>query len=474
MTKLPEGFELKGVYLWRNKDDPSSFFYLPMEAGPEEGFGGLPTLSLMVSDAGAILQMGTILAVKSEVLESLRGELSKKPPEIDPSRIRFIPAPISVEGVALQMGDGSGSFEDLKVEKSSGFPPYNTIFNVQLNAKQKAGAVAALEGNKGYLRVVYRILLPVQYRATTSISGEVMADLIALGKVASIEDASSRIESGISRGDLKMEISSDPGASDDLRRRTELLARKKAATLLQQMAESTAVPPDPDQARLNASISLNETVSLKMELSTDAGGWFHQGSGTDHIQVVGFTITEQKKESLKFEAKTVSLDFDPADLPIAFVEVDLLGEKAKLVGPGFEPVLISSGVAVDLIVKTSYTDGGPQFESRLPPPPAGWALKPKDLGLIEVVVDGSGLKQAGSKDARVRVIYHPSGSGTEDDRTVYLRGDVWKDSWYVVSRAPDLAGWLEFDWRETMADGSVVFHPSQRTDKLEFKLGKTL
>src|SRR3712207_3058312 len=56
MTKLPEGIDFKGIYCYQNKNDPSTFFYLPREPKPEPDPQGKPTLTLWVSEQGAMLQ----------------------------------------------------------------------------------------------------------------------------------------------------------------------------------------------------------------------------------------------------------------------------------------------------------------------------------------------------------------------------------------------------------------------------------
>ena len=123
------------------------------------------------------------------------------------------------------------------------------------------------------------------------------------------------------------------------------------------------------------------------------------------------------------------------------------------------------------MVRTNYSDGGPAFETKLPLTDSkGWTLKPEDLGMAKIVLDGSRPKATGSTDVRVRVVYRPSGKGTHDDRTIYFRRDNWTASWYIVTRSAGLEGSLEFDWRETAADGSVVMHPSSSTDKTELQL----
>lgn len=468
MNILPDGIEIHGLECYRSKDDPSAFFFIPGDPITEVGPNGSSTLMLLVSDVGAILQMGTKLAVDPMKIESIKRDLTKKFPELDPAAIRLMPAPISVEGATLYLGDGTEreAWEELKRESTSGFFPFNAIFNVQLDAEGKTRAISAINGNRGFLRVVYRASLPIEIKAQTSISGDVRADLINLKKDLSIDEALERIDLKISKGDLKVETAADEGASDELKENAYRLAKENAATMLLKMVSSSIL--DPDKARIEASAIKNEYTSFKFDRCTDIGTWFPGGHGVDHIQIAGFTIAGAEKEAI---TKSAKLGFEATDLPIAFVQVESGEAKAKLIGPGFDQVSLSPKYLTDLLVRTNYTDGGPAFETKLQSTgDEGWLLAPNDLGLMKIVLDGSRLNEAGSRDARVHIRYLPLAAGTEDDRTVYLRRDKWIESWYIVTRSSDLAGFIEYDLKETGSDGSVIMHPKVRTDKPEINL----
>lgn len=468
MKEIPESFNFQGIYCYRNKEDPFSFFYIPAQAMPEAGPDGQPSLLLLVSDQGAILQIGTRLTIEPDLLESLRKFLPQQYPGIEPASIRLAMAPISIEGVSLSLGDGTGKFEKLKTERSSSYIPFNAIFNVTLDAVGKTKTVSAINGNRGFLKATYSILLPVEYAARTSITADVKNDLVAIGRNATIKDALARVESGIGTGTFRVDRTADPGASDEMKEKVDRLAKDKAAAMLLNMALNPNL--DWDKARLDTSAYLTENIPKNFERSTDVGSWFPAGSGANHIQVVGVTIIEPKKDSQQAQMN-IAMGFDAKDVPVAFVEIEFGEVKAKLVGPDFNQVVIPAGSSKELTIRTSYTDGGPRFQVNLPKgKDTGWNLGPEDLGLTKVVLDGSMPKAAGSREARVRVRYKPSGSGTDDDRTIYFRKDTWMDNWYIVTRAADLAGILEFDWREIAKDGSVVIHPSIKTDKPEIRL----
>jgi len=166
-------FEFRGVRCFRDRNDPNRFYYLPGDPVPERGPDGHPTLLLLASDQGGMLQLGTHWTVGDSVLEQLRGVLAERFKGLKRESIQFAPVPVTVEEVSLLLGDGAGTFSTLKTSSSSGFPPYAAIFSVPVNASQKAQVTAALGGRAGFLKVIYRCRLPAEFAEAPSGSGMV-------------------------------------------------------------------------------------------------------------------------------------------------------------------------------------------------------------------------------------------------------------------------------------------------------------
>jgi hypothetical protein len=463
------GFEFQGIYYYQGHDDPAAFFYIPGNPIPEKDPSGKPTLNLWVSDQGAILQLGARWGVDADLLEDLRRHVAGQFPDLDPASIRLTPVMASIKEVALSLGDGTGKFTDLQTASSSGFPPFAAIFNVTLTAEQKTGAVAALNGREGFLRITYRGFLPSEVPVTVSISGDVTKEIAALGSNVTLEDCRNQMNTAIAAGRLKVDKSYPSGVSDDVLKEVVDLAKEKGAEILLKMASDLRAGFTPEESSLKVTVSRTERRALPIEPSTDVSAWFTAGRGPDHIRVLPTTVDSSRKASSG--PVTVKVGFDPADAPIAFIQVGWGEAKATMRGPPFGPVTLKgSGSGEPLVIKTSYTDGGPSYESKVSSPgPEGWVLSPKDLGLANVVVDGTAQKQSGKK-AVIHVHYRPSGKGTEDERSITFRFGDWVESWYVVTRNEGLDGVLEYDWKETAGDGSVTDHPTVTTDKPELKL----
>jgi hypothetical protein len=163
-SAAPSAFlEIGGVRCWRDKNDPSRFYYLAGDPVPELDPSGRPTLLLLASSQGGILQLGTHWTVDDSVLEQMRRALAERFKEAKPELIQFAPVPVAVEGVSLLLGDGTGTFSTLQTSASSGFPPYVAIFSVQVSASQKGQVTAALGGRAGFVRVSYRCKMLAEF-----------------------------------------------------------------------------------------------------------------------------------------------------------------------------------------------------------------------------------------------------------------------------------------------------------------------
>lgn len=154
MTTLPGCDEYRGIYYYRSQDEAEAFYYLPATPGPERDQQGRPTLLLLASDQGAILQLGARWEAEAGALEELRDRLAQQF-QIAPALIRLSPAPLTIDRVTLSVGDGQGVLTQLQSTSSSGYAPFSAIFNATLTAGQKSQALAALGGREGLLVVTY-------------------------------------------------------------------------------------------------------------------------------------------------------------------------------------------------------------------------------------------------------------------------------------------------------------------------------
>ena len=120
MIEMSQGFHFRGVYCYPSADEPTSFSYIPGEPTPERGPSGQPTLTLWLSDQGALLQFGAQWAVDSATLDALRQQIGRLA-DLDPASIRLSPTPTTIESVTVDLADEYGAWSELQSQSSSGF-----------------------------------------------------------------------------------------------------------------------------------------------------------------------------------------------------------------------------------------------------------------------------------------------------------------------------------------------------------------
>jgi hypothetical protein len=462
VTELPNSFDFRGCHFYQSDDDRQTFYYLPGEPTPERSPSGEPTLTFLVTDQSALLQLATRWEVENSVIDSVPIEIRNRFPDIDPGQVRFSPAPVSIESVSLMLTTGDEAEKALATTTSSGFPPYAALFNVTLTPAQKAQVASALNGRKGLLKVVYKSSLTLGVSAEASIMADVETDIAELGPNATLADCQARIEAGINDGRLKFKRSSSAAAPDALKDKADRLAKEKAADILFQFSQKGLKP---DVADLEAKVVVRDTVSLPLTSSTDLGSWYARGADSPNILIA--PSPSNATAAGRPAAVMVSIGFDMKDVPVAFVQVTW-DEQASIAPPVFGPVTVKGKTDKQILINTSYTNGGSPYRTQHAAPPTNeLKLTPADLGLALITTDANALRHEGATQAQIRVNYRPSAGGVADEHLIRLRFGEWVDSWYVVSRSSSLGGTLEVECTQTNADGVVIKHPTITTDKVK-------
>ena len=191
MTKLPTdlGFELDQVYCYKDASlDPWTFSYIPGAPSPEMSSNGKPTISLLTSQQGAMLQLQTRWDTAPSLLKSLKVEVANRHPNLNADLISVEMAAVSAPQVTLSIGDGQNEPKAIETFNSSGFSPYSTVINVRLTATEAAQALSAFEGLENRLLVTYICTLRVSSSVVTTLEGDVSADIQALTQTQVSDD----------------------------------------------------------------------------------------------------------------------------------------------------------------------------------------------------------------------------------------------------------------------------------------------
>lgn len=159
--------ELDAAIVTPAGDDPDAFLYAPRAPGIALDQNGKRQLNLLTAGPVAFLQVTGTWGLSTAEVEALRGRLASRLGR-SPATLRLQPAPESVAGVALLIGDGTGELTVLQQGKSSGVPPYHAAFNVMLDATQLETVRQALNGERHLLALRYDIEHRQPVTATTA------------------------------------------------------------------------------------------------------------------------------------------------------------------------------------------------------------------------------------------------------------------------------------------------------------------
>jgi hypothetical protein len=162
----------RGIRYEPRRGSDSDWLYLADEPSPELTPDGKPSIGVIDLGDEAMLQLGVRLDPPAERVEALRAELQRLHPELGATGVRLAPLASTVGNVSLLVGDGSGTWTELDTSKSSGYPPYSTVFNLRLDAEERAAVAAAINGRREFLAVRYEATLATgeAVRLTTDVA----------------------------------------------------------------------------------------------------------------------------------------------------------------------------------------------------------------------------------------------------------------------------------------------------------------
>lgn len=205
---------------------------------------------------------------------------------------------------------------------------------------------------------------------------------------------------------------------------------------------------------------------LTDERLTDIGNWFVTRQGSDHIQIMP-TPSLQPLKPASPAGLQIEVGEDLQSAPLAYIQLAQGDETAVLRPPAFAPVKLTPVATGTPLRCTTYYITGQPYSTTLTPVAGAtmYELTPADLGLALVTVSAPAYAAANAHEVRVLVRYQPTGAGSDDERTVYLRGDHWQESWWVITRQPTLHGEIEVTAKVTQADGTVRNPPRYRQQR---------
>lgn len=439
--------------------EPGVFRYIPA-ARPETSGAGAPTLMLVKTPEGGLLQLGAQLSAEEAVLERIKAMLKSR--QKQPGPIRLESAQLSVGSAKLLLESPAGS-QELQQSTTAGLSPYTSLFRVTLNTAQTKAVEEVLAGKKGKLSVVYEVQLTGTASAHVQLEGNVTELLRELSPDSADEDALEQIERALSEKKLRATEEHDGTDTDSLVEQAWSAAKAKAAKMLLGYQNPALGERAKREDTLKSEVRLEEPRTITISRSTDIAEWFAGGRKATVLGPPGIPSVSSTAKAIK-----VSLGFEAKDTPLAFVEVQgTAPQPGVLRGPGFAPILLNA--AGTLALRVHYSSNAPAFLNEVEAVGPERALNLEELGIAQVIVDASERKSAGAKKLTATVCYLRDGEEVENWPVRFQFGD-WTEQWFVVTGAPDLHGSLKYQWQETGPDGSVTSQGPLTTDRTTIQI----
>ncbi|HTE24170.1 hypothetical protein [Flavitalea sp.] len=468
---LPDADAYADLFCYRKTTDPATIYYIPLKLSPEKGQQEKLQFNLLVTGTVNMIQLASRWDTDRSLLKRLQESLLEKLKPESISSINFSTPSTTVKEARLELADDNKKYNVLQSTTTSGFPPFNVIFNISIDNAQKDRVLHTLNGTDNYMRTIYIATIPVNKTASAALKG----DLTKIPELTKPEldhgNIPALLNKAIEDGVFELQIQGDDEMM--LAEKLKQLIFDKAIEAIKNYAENnrnyTSASNDivMKEGNLSVKASAQTTADISIEPEGDISKWFEGKNTTDYIT----RISEQDTISNKLSpGKTTAADdffskpgaeitvFAPPDLQestINFITIISDNSKAILSPPDFVPVKISRPAGGNLKLNTTYTDGGPPFETTVAEKTGNDVrLNPSDIGLSEVVFDAESLETEKADSCRIHIVYLPRTSGTDDDRTIYMKPGEWKSRWYVCSRDATLKGELRYDVKVKNKDGS--------------------
>ena len=158
---MPSSFDFRGMRLLPPTAEGAPWTYLPLRPDLQRDAAGRPLLTLVESGTSGYLMFSARWAAAGTDLDAARGEIARRERTQAREGIALSLARITAPRCQVLLGDDGGSFRPIAASATSGFAPYDALFNVFLQDEQLARARRGLRGEPGCLAIEYAAELQV-------------------------------------------------------------------------------------------------------------------------------------------------------------------------------------------------------------------------------------------------------------------------------------------------------------------------
>lgn len=460
MPNIPlELHEIDGISWYKTTDSSKKFAYIPPSPRPQVGPDGTPMASLMTHTAGGMLQVSAQWKIETEELQAVYKNIARIE-GLDAEDIQLTLAPVNVKAAKLWLGDGETVKTLLQTNTTAASFPHSAIFNAILTKPQANAAAASLAGREKFLKVCYDVSLPVIVQAGFSLKGD--ASEVTTHDDLTLDQALEWIKQALDKQDLDLIQFGSAPADSALWSEAKSQVINKAAEVLLELSQKTSLPhAQQESSSFQTAITLEDTVESALDACTDVAQWLI-GRPLSAIQIVGTLPQAETTEVPSGTVRITPSDEWPQELPIAFIRVACGEAIATLKPPNFAAVELACSDG-PLNITTHYSSGGDSYTHQLDSTQSNINLNLSDLGLVNIKIDASARQEAGAKKLRIDVAYFPEGNGERGRESFYFRDDTWTSDWVIITRAPSLAGTLEYEFKETSANSQITHSDELQT-----------
>jgi hypothetical protein len=164
---MTSSFDIRGTRFLPPVADGAPWTYLPLRPDLQRDAGGRPLLQLVESGASGYLMFSARWAAAEADLDVARDEIAARDRTLAPGRIPLSFAAVAAPRCHALIGD-AGAFRPVASSDTSGFPPYDALFNLHLREEQLARARSGVRGEPGCLAIEYVAALQLPARATAT------------------------------------------------------------------------------------------------------------------------------------------------------------------------------------------------------------------------------------------------------------------------------------------------------------------
>lgn len=211
-----DAIEFGNIRAFSDVQDPRHWYFIPFRCDLQRNENGVALISLFELGSSAQLTFSTLWQAGADDLAALTNLLERARLGIPDLQLGF--APIGSPRCRILVADGAGGFCAIGTSETSGYPPFQTLFNLALTGSELAHARAALRGERGHLFIEYTAQMPAlqQAEARLSVDTELLLGWLA-AQGAGAQVPAELLEQAIAQGLIRVENASELPQSRHLR-----------------------------------------------------------------------------------------------------------------------------------------------------------------------------------------------------------------------------------------------------------------